>query len=723
MAIFEARLAWVRQKSNVQECLQAIERRKQYFTMVLSSSNSEYIQEVYSEVMTLSQRSTFELQKILATWLGAPDYHAQHAIYLTSRRPGTGYRFIDGPLASFLRGSASSIKILWLQGKSGCGKSFIASHAIERTTKKMRQESSAVLYFQCTFKDTSTHSASAVIASLIHQMCEKQPDLWDLVHTVNQEPILESKDSRQRASLDQLKRLFLEVSIRYSKLYVFLDAPNESSDCAAIITTLCEAIQSHPFMRLCVSSTPELSIQPFERLSVRYTCVKKDAEQPKEEQKKDFRTCIENFLLNGSSLVTLPSDLKSHIIEELSTKADGSFRWVGCQLQSLADKDTIVDVRRALKSLPPSLYKTYRDTLVKVPLKERVRVRQLLRWLSVQIRPMKITELSEAVVIVGKWSRSVLTDEERLMDKGRKMKSYLKSVGSLVSYDPEAQTVTLAHTSVKEFLLSPSWQDDKDLQDLAVGNYERALKAVLAVCLWYILQEPFRGNVLGSNSLQKHLWPLYDYCAQAWPHYVEELSAKGSDLDGWHMARFRRLFESAKTQDGGSYRIWLQQYAPKYVPKQGQAWTILPPLHLAAGRGWLSLVQLILATDRKDIDAIEGENGLTPILRAAVYCHIRIVHCLINAGADPAPQAVRQNIDSHFKRMPSHIRQLIIATSWSKWRAANPATAAPNEAELSSLSLAPLPGSRISTNPSVATSNLNLSNQTSSKSRTHSPAS
>ena len=660
------RLGWVCHKSAVQECLQALERRKQYFTMVLSSNNSKYVEEIYSEVMWLGQRSNFERQKLLATWLGVADYHSQHAIYLTIRQPGTGSWFIHGPLESWFSRLASSTRVLWLQGKSGCGKSIIASYAIERTTvriNKRRQNSSAVLYFHCNFNDTSTHSANAVIASLVHQMCEKQPNLWNQVHRVEQKPVSGTQGPDQQASLDQLKQLYMDVSIQFSKLYVFLDAPNESPDCAAILSTLGKAIQSHPFMQLCMFSPSDLSMQPIESLKVLYTCVKMDEEQQRQEQNKDFRTCIENVLHKHSSLSTLPKDLKSYITQGLSAKADGSFRWVFCQLESLADQDTIADVRRALQSLPPSLHTHYRDTLVKVSFKERVRVKRLLRWLSLQIRPMRITELSEAVVIAANPNKAVLTEEERLVDKNRKMESYLKSVSSLVSYDSKTQIVTLAHSSVKEFLLSPSWQGDEDLKDLAIGNYGSALGKVLDVCLWYILQEPFCRNFSGSVSPLERSWPFYDYCAQAWPHYVEKLSAAGYNLNAIERSYIRRLFKSAENQEGGSYRFWLQEYAANYVPKQGQAWTMLRPLHLAAGHGWLSLVQLILATDKRDIDTTSGETLLTPVLRASVYRHVDTVRCLINAGANPALETDKPNVKYLSQYFSPEVSKLINITS------------------------------------------------------------
>lgn len=112
----------VSKKRAIEESLLAVERRKVYFTMVLNSSNLGYIQKVYSEIMSLS---TSELHKALTTWLEAPDYYSQHTIYLTHLQLGT-----ESPTC-WLRESAFSSKFLWLQSKSDCEKSVVASHPIE----------------------------------------------------------------------------------------------------------------------------------------------------------------------------------------------------------------------------------------------------------------------------------------------------------------------------------------------------------------------------------------------------------------------------------------------------------------------------------------------------------------------------------------------------------------------------------------------------------------
>lgn len=692
---FRSRIMWVSKKSTVEERLRDIERRKEYFTMVLSSKNLVYLQDIYSEVMSLSQQSTFELHRRLTVWLGTPDYHTQHTTYLTSRQPGTGSWFIEGPLTDWVYGSTSSNEILWLQGKSGCGKSLIASYAIEsamEASDRTPQTSFDILYFHCTFQDVSTQSLNAVLASLTQQMCEKRPELWSRVDAVNRNSVSGTRDSRQEASLDQLKQLFLEFSACFPRLYVFLDAPNESSDSAAIVLALGEAICRHPFMRLCIFSTPDLPMQSFISLGLRRISIEMNADK----QKQDFETYIKSFLQNDPSLASLPDGLKSDIRQKLSSKADGSFRWVDCQLQSLVDQDSVAQVRLALDSLPPSLDKHYRDTLLKVPLKDRVRVRRLLRWLTVQTRPLTIRELSEAVVLRLDADSTVLDGEERLM-KG-KIELYLKAAGSLVQYDSERQEVKLAHASVQEFLLSPKMQNDKDLEDLAIGNYENAVQVVLATCLWYLIQELSRTGSTDSGHWLLPKWPLFDYCAQAWPEYVEILSARRIKLFEMTKQSIRRLLDSHKVPGNGNYGLWLQKYAARYVPKVGQNWTMLPPLHLAAGYGWLSLVQLILEGDKKDLDAMGGESRLTPLFRACCYHQETVVRYLLSVGANPAPQDATTKFKFVLSQTSPQISQLMI-DALSKWRTKQPVATAGNASVPSTLRL---PVLQTSTNHTAA---------------------
>ncbi|KIJ07493.1 hypothetical protein PAXINDRAFT_19320 [Paxillus involutus ATCC 200175] len=59
----------------------------------------------------------------------------------------------------------------------------------------------------------------------------------------------------------------------------------------------------------------------------------------------------------------LPVGLKEDILSALSAKADGMFRWVQCQIDTLTECGSAGDVRMASRNLPIGLDKTYERIL------------------------------------------------------------------------------------------------------------------------------------------------------------------------------------------------------------------------------------------------------------------------------------------------------------------------------------------------------------------------
>jgi hypothetical protein len=102
----------------------------------------------------------------------------------------------------------------------------------------------------------------------------------------------------------------------------------------------------------------------------------------------------------------------------------------------------------ALEGTPKSLEQIYTDILVRIPPQDRFVARKTLFWLTFALRALRFDELCEAVVIEeGKLS---IADDMRLIEPGE----LLKICQSLISYDATTSVVTLAHSSVREFLTS-----------------------------------------------------------------------------------------------------------------------------------------------------------------------------------------------------------------------------------------------------------------------------
>jgi hypothetical protein len=65
-------------------------------------------------------------------------------------------------------------------------------------------------------------------------------------------------------------------------------------------------------------------------------------------------------------LRTRDPDLKKEIMDRLIDGAEGMFRWVACQLDYLCELNTDKGIRKALDSLPPTLFATYERILDRV---------------------------------------------------------------------------------------------------------------------------------------------------------------------------------------------------------------------------------------------------------------------------------------------------------------------------------------------------------------------
>jgi hypothetical protein len=62
-------------------------------------------------------------------------------------------------------------------------------------------------------------------------------------------------------------------------------------------------------------------------------------------------------------LRTRDPDLKREIMDRLVEGAEGMFRWVACQLDYLCELNTDKGIRKALDSLPPTLFATYEKNI------------------------------------------------------------------------------------------------------------------------------------------------------------------------------------------------------------------------------------------------------------------------------------------------------------------------------------------------------------------------
>ena len=394
---------------------------------------------------------------------------------------------------------------------------------------------------------------------------------------------------------------------------LFLDALNESKQHSKILSNLLSLIREGSRIRVMLSSTEEVipNLSPQQG-----TIVSMEARRIAE----DIAKVIETRLEDDERLCELPSALKRDIMTTLERGSDGVFRWAHCQLETLADHNTAQEIKRALDDVPHTLEQTYRAVLKRIPQHQCAVARQTLFWIAFALKPMKLKELAEAILI-SEHSAVIHKDMRLLQDE-----ILLKSCSSLISYDAKSTCMTLAHSSVFIYLTS------SEIKHSDVSSFyldaPTAYNSITRRCINYMMIPAFRiGACADWESIQQRFeqWPLLRYVSEtlfAHLYYI--------DLDAEITSLLLCFFATHDQPNGGNFGVWVQACFPNTTGNIEDS----APLYYAARYGLLQIVRMILATD--GTRSLEKPGGLfrsTPLHVAAWQGRTEVVAELLKAGA------------------------------------------------------------------------------------------
>jgi ankyrin repeat protein len=375
------------------------------------------------------------------------------------------------------------------------------------------------------------------------------------------------------------------------------------------------------------------------------------------------------------------------------------FRWVVCQLDTLKRCLKVNMIRDALKNLPRTLDDTYTRVFLDIDEAYRQEAKNALLWLAFSARPLRITELAEAIVL-RPTSDPAFDPEERFPDP----QSVLQILSSLVTvsanevqtiapyseqgFEP-TMTVTLAHFSVKEYLIS-----NRMLESAAkhFAVFDGTAHHTLATsCLLYILHYASSHSRIGARE-DLHTFPLLEYASVYWYRHINmapleqqelltplalNLLLSESALSCWldiHVpslspnGRFDRSKNPASSlwyaSTVGLFHVVQHLLVARWDPNGGYPGDSLPlnraimgghekvvsilldhranvdlkdllgyaPLHYAAEEGKTSVLQILL--DHGANVNVKTSNGWTPLHLAAYHCHESIAYLLVERGAE-----------------------------------------------------------------------------------------
>ncbi|KAH9024217.1 hypothetical protein EDB85DRAFT_1829089, partial [Lactarius pseudohatsudake] len=395
-----------------------------------------------------------QLRESLRRWVTPPDPSTNHNIACDIHHRGTAEWFFQGSLFSEWKFAGS---LLWIYGKL---LTLSSSSTIIQDIVKLREAGLALMvYFYFDFRDLDKQHRRNLLPSLLIQLSDQSPPCCDILSRLYSAHGNGAQKPSDSAMIQCLKDMLTIPNL--PPVYVILDSldecpnwPGIPSPREQVLVLVKELVDLHrPHLHICVTSRPEFDIRATLTPLARHRVSLHDESG----QQKDTADYVNSVVYSDSETMMKRwrDEDKKMVVETLSEKADGMFRWVYCQLDALR-QCLPSSVRRTLDELPESLDETYERIVMDIKKGNRADAHRMLQCLTVAIRPLSVAELAELLAFDFDGAKGGIPELNSKWRWGDHEQAVLSTCSSLITIVPagDSQVVQFSHFSVKEFLLS-----------------------------------------------------------------------------------------------------------------------------------------------------------------------------------------------------------------------------------------------------------------------------
>ncbi|KAI9436463.1 hypothetical protein H4582DRAFT_1880234, partial [Lactarius indigo] len=571
-----------------------------------------------------------ESRKSLREWVVPPDPSTNHNIACDLHHGGTAQWFFRGSMFGEWKSDGS---LLWIYGKPGSGKTILCSAIVQDIVALSEAGSASMAYFYFDFRDLDKQHIRNLLPSLLIQLSAQSDRRRDILSRLYLAHDNGEKKPRVGVMIQCLRDMLTIDDQR--PIYIILDALDECPNSSGIpspreqVVALVKDLVNLglPHLHICVTSRPEFDI----RATLGPLALHSVSLHDQSGQKKDIVDYVHSVVYSDSETMMKKwrEGDKKMVVEALSEKADGMFRWVFCQLETLR-QCLPQSVRRTLNELPESLDETYERVMMEIKKANQVHAYRMLQCLTVAVRPLSVAELAELLAFdfnVAKGGIPKLNSNWRWEDHEQAVLSTCSSLIALVPGDG-SPVVQFSHFSVKEFLMS----DRLATSTGEISQYHISLEdahTVLAqASLSVLLRDPDVTNSAGSA-------PLALYAAEHWVAHAQVENVASRIRDG-----MQRLFDP----DQPYFEAWVRLHDPDtgYTPPDmADPEPGARSLYYAALCGFHELVEHLIVKYPQYASALGGQRG-TALHSASFAGHLQIVRLLLQHGVSVD---VRDNVN------------------------------------------------------------------------------
>ncbi|KAJ7615248.1 hypothetical protein DFH06DRAFT_1239963 [Mycena polygramma] len=341
---------------------------------------------------------------------------------------------------------------LWIKGISGTGKSVLSSTIIADIIETC-PERSAVAYFFFDFRN-DRQRLHIMLRSIVWQLSGRTSPPHGALHRLYKK----LGDGTIQPQPPHLREVLEELLSELGRTYIVIDGLDECEKTqwnrlAHLIHSLCPPGKTVP--HLLFTSQP---LAEFQKAFKNVTFIDLSSAVLKDDI-MSFTASEVSGVGNWAS----DDDPAVRVTEQIVQKSNGMFRMAACLLMELRDCYWKAKWEETLITLPGDLFGIYGRFLTRAMGKlPTVLVQAALRWLVFSARRLSSDELADAVAFhlpdlnynLSNLARSLYNPENR-----RGNSESFQELGGLIVLQNN-HWITLAHSSVKDYLLSTQFQGE-----------------------------------------------------------------------------------------------------------------------------------------------------------------------------------------------------------------------------------------------------------------------
>ena len=299
--------------------------------------------------------------------------------------------------------SAKGSPLLWISGSPGTGKSTLCSAIIDDLRKHERKGDMIPFSFLGFSRDRSD-AAQYLLRTLTYQLREYQQSV---IHECISPTIAGDIEQIPRPMLRgdfqlELRRLFASVE-KQARIFLILDGLDRDEWIKEIVMAeIGEAnvTRRGPDKFRCAIATRD----PLEALShsIPVASLNLDIESG---VRRDMQTFAMGRLAEVAAKCATYRGSTASLATRLFCRANGVFLWVALAMERLDRMEHLGDLARAIESIPSTVDGIYEEELRAVPSHKLDAIQRIFSWLTVADRPLRLSELQEALAVEMDLSR------------------------------------------------------------------------------------------------------------------------------------------------------------------------------------------------------------------------------------------------------------------------------------------------------------------------------